>query len=66
MKKSQMQRMLAGFLSTIYETNKHPEEQLERAKMILHFMEQSGMKAPITQRCPVLLTPVHTWEKEND
>ena len=66
MKKSQMQRMLAGFLSTIYETNKHPEEQFERAKMVLDFMEGEGLKPPLTKRCPVLLTSIHTWESEQN
>lgn len=34
------------------------------AELILYHQEKCGMKPPITKRCPVLLTQVHTWEKE--
>jgi len=66
MKRSEIQYMLAGLLSTIYETNKHPEEQLETADLILNLLENAGLKPPITKRCPVLLTQIHTWENENE
>ena len=66
MKRSKMQRILAGFLSTIYETDKHPENQLERAGMILTMLEQAGLKPPLNKRCSVLLTNINFWEPEND
>ncbi len=66
MKRNKMQRILAGFLSTIYETDKHPEKQLERAGEILTMLEGQGMKPPVSKRCPVLLTEIHTWESESE
>ena len=66
MKRSEMQGMLAGLLSTMYETDKHPQEQLERADRILSFLEEQGLKPPLTKVCPVLLTRNYTWSEEND
>jgi len=64
MKRSEMQYLLAGLLSTMYETDKHPEEQLDNANNILNVLEEYGMKPPVTKRCPVLLITEHTWESE--
>lgn len=36
------------------------------ALAILNTLERCGMKPPLTKRCPVLLTTVHTWEKEEE
>lgn len=66
MKRSEMRRLLAGFLSTIYETDKHPMDQLERAGMVLDMLEECGLKPPLTKRCPVLLTTEHVWQKEEE
>jgi hypothetical protein len=66
MKRSEMQYLLADFLSTIYETDKHPETQLARADMILTMLQESGLKPPLTKRCSVLLTNIHTWSEENE
>lgn len=66
MKKSKMQQYLAGLLSTMYETDKHPETQLENAEHILNVLQQLGMKPPLERRCSVLLTSEHVWEKESD
>jgi hypothetical protein len=68
MKKSEFKWMLAGFLSTIYETYKHPEEQVERANLILNFLEEMGMRPPFNHD---LYTKtwhdggmMHCWEEE--
>lgn len=68
MKKSEMQRMLAGFLSTIYETDKHPMNQLERACMVLNMLEEVGMRPPFQNKTPIFLSDYicYTWENEND
>ena len=66
MKRSEMQRLLAGLLSTMYETDRHPEEQLSNAENVLSTLERYGMKAPLVKKCPVLLTNTYTWENEND
>jgi hypothetical protein len=34
------------------------------AKSLLSKLEQAGLKPPLTKRCPVLLTTIHTWDKE--
>lgn len=65
MKRSEMEYLLAGLLSTMYETDQHPEKQLPNAKNILSVLEEQGMKPPLKKRCPVLLTDTHVWEKEN-
>ena len=66
MKRSEMQRILSGLLSTMYETNMHPEGQMRRADKILSVLEDLGMKPPVQKRCPVLLTQINTWEPEDD
>jgi hypothetical protein len=61
-----MERTLAGLLSTMYETDKHPEEQLEKARAILNAIEELGMLPPVKKRCPVLLTDNFSWEPEGN
>lgn len=65
MKRSELRGILAGLLSTMYKTDRHPEEQLENAENILSVLESFGLKPPIQKRCPVLLTQIHTWENED-
>ena len=65
MKRRQAEYLLAGLLSTMYETDQHPEKQLANAKTILDVLEDQGMKPPIKKKCPVLLTETHTWEPED-
>ena len=36
------------------------------AKIILSKIEEAGLKPPLTKRCPVLLTNIHTWQKEEE
>jgi hypothetical protein len=38
----------------------------EYAEIILSKLERLGLKPPLTKRCPVLLTNIHTWQKEED
>ena len=66
MTRKEMQRILAGFLSTMYETDKHPQDQLEKAGQILTMLEKAGLKPPLTKRCPVLLTNIHHWKEEEN
>ena len=35
------------------------------AEGILELIEEAGMKPPLKERCAVLLTDKHVWEKEN-
>lgn len=39
-------------------------EVTEKMSMLLHFLEQEGMRPPVKKRCPVLLTENHVWELE--
>jgi len=66
MKRSTMEYYLAGLLSTMYETEKHPETQLPNARHILYVLEKMGMKPPLTKNCPIVLDTRHVWESEND
>lgn len=38
---------------------------LDIAERILETVENAGMKPPLKERCPVLLTDKHVWEKED-
>ena len=49
MKRSEMIYTIAGLLSALYETNKHPETQLSKAKNILDVLEELGMLPPRTR-----------------
>jgi hypothetical protein len=68
MKKSEMVDNIACILVS---QSPYPQAidiyKIERlSKMILEEIEKSGMKPPLTKRCPVLLTPIHTWENEQN
>jgi hypothetical protein len=65
MKRKEMIYRIAGLLSAMYETDKHPEVQVPNAENLLDALEEWGMKAPLTKRCPVLLRTEHVWEQEN-
>ena len=66
MKRSEMQHILAGLLSTMYETDQHPEKQLPNAKHIIQVLEELGMKPPLKKTCPVLFRTEHVWEDEEN
>lgn len=66
MKKHEMEYYIAGILSTMYETDQHPENQLPNARALLEALEEAGMLPPVKKHCPVLLITSYVWETEND
>jgi len=47
-------------------TDIHDFELSKVASELMTLIEGIGLKPPITKRCPVLLTNIHTWQKEEE
>ena len=63
MKRSQMIEKLFDLIRTT--PLRTVEEDKICAEKVLDLVEELGMKPPLTERCPVLLTNKHVWEKED-
>jgi len=64
MKKSRLLQKIENYLH--FHTNVKDSELPELAEGILEIVVESGMKPPLTKRCPILLTNIHHWENEEN
>lgn len=67
MKKSEMIDKMVSIWFYGDEDKEHPvvvKSVRSRMEEVLSDLILSGMKPPLTKRCPVLLTNIHTWQKE--